>query len=46
MDIHDIARTAKTFGVEKFFLVNPIEAQRELAGKIIDHWSLGPRCRI
>ncbi len=41
MDIHDIARTARTFDVEKFFVVNPIEAQRELAGKIVNHWRQG-----
>ena len=41
MDIHDIARTAKTFGAEKFYVINPIEAQRRLAGQIISHWREG-----
>jgi len=41
MDVHDIARLAKTYGVETFYLINPIEAQRNLAGKIIDHWRNG-----
>ncbi|KAF0157573.1 MAG: cytoplasmic protein [Syntrophaceae bacterium] len=41
MDIHDIARTARTFGVEKFYVINPIEAQRRLAGQIISHWREG-----
>ncbi len=41
MDIHDIARTAKTFGVEKFYVMNPVEAQRRLAGQIISHWREG-----
>lgn len=41
MDLHDIARTAKTFGVEKFFVVNPVALQRELARRIIDHWRFG-----
>jgi hypothetical protein len=41
MDIHDIARTAKTFGVERFYVINPIEAQRRLAGQIISHWREG-----
>jgi len=41
MDIHDIARTAKTFGVEKFYVINPIEAQRQLAGQIVSHWREG-----
>lgn len=41
MDLHDIARTAKTFGVEKFYVINPVEAQRHLAGQIISHWREG-----
>ncbi|MHB8137515.1 MAG: RNA methyltransferase [Smithellaceae bacterium] len=41
MDIHDIARTAKTFGVERFYVINPVEAQRRLAGQIVSHWRDG-----
>lgn len=41
MDIHDIARTAKTFGVKKFYVINPVEAQRRLVCQIISHWSEG-----
>ncbi|MRR17019.1 MAG: RNA methyltransferase [Deltaproteobacteria bacterium] len=41
MDVHDIARLAKTYGVDTFYLINPIEAQRNLAGQIIDHWRNG-----
>ncbi len=38
MDIHDIARSAKTFGVKKYFLVTPIEDQHELVSRILSHW--------
>lgn len=41
MDIHDIARTAKTYSVERFYIVNPIEEQRKLAETIVDHWRNG-----
>lgn len=41
MDIHDIARVAKTYGVKCFYIVNPIPAQRNLAGEIIHHWREG-----
>ncbi|HDQ03556.1 MAG TPA: RNA methyltransferase [Deltaproteobacteria bacterium] len=41
MDIHDIARAAKTFGVKVFYIVNPIKAQQDLARKIISHWQEG-----
>ena len=37
-DLHDIARTAITFGVKKYFVVNPLPAQRAFAQRIIDFW--------
>jgi len=41
MDIHDIARSARTFGVRRFFVVTPVRALRALALKIIEHWEVG-----
>lgn len=41
MDIHDIARAARTYGVKRFYIVNPLPAQRELAGQILNHWQSG-----
>ncbi len=41
MDIHDIARAAATYGVSKFFIVNPHEGQKELAATLIKHWREG-----
>jgi hypothetical protein len=38
MDIHDIARSARTFGITKYFIVTPIEDQHELVGRILAHW--------
>ena len=31
MDIHDIARLAKTYAAKGFYIVNPIQEQRNLA---------------
>jgi hypothetical protein len=41
MDIHDIARSARTYGVRRFFVVTPVRALRALAEKIIEHWEIG-----
>jgi hypothetical protein len=40
-DVHDIARCAKTFGVEGFFIITPLESQVQLAERIIRHWVEG-----
>lgn len=41
IDLHDIARTARTYGVAGFYVVTPLADQREFAGKIISHWVEG-----
>jgi tRNA (guanine37-N1)-methyltransferase len=41
MDIHDIARSACTYGVRGFFVVTPVKALQRLSLKIIEHWETG-----
>lgn len=38
LDIHDIARSSRTFGVKKYFLVNPLEEQQDVVKRIMGHW--------
>lgn len=37
-DLHDIARSCATYGVSRYFVINPIPSQREFAQRIIDCW--------
>ncbi len=41
MDIHDISRISRTFGVKTFYIVTPTLSQHEFAQRIIDHWQEG-----
>jgi len=41
LDVHDLARSARTFGCEQYFIVHPITAQRDLVAKICAHWTEG-----
>lgn len=41
LDIHDIARSACTFGVRRFYVVTPVVALRELSARILAHWGSG-----
>lgn len=41
MDVHDLARIGKTYGVAGVFISTPVRALRLLAEKIIDHWQKG-----
>lgn len=50
IDIHDIARSSKTYGVQEFFIVTPLVDQQKIVQKLLDFWKKGigfeyNRCR-
>lgn len=38
LDIHDIARACRTYGIKGYYLIHPVSAQRELTRRIVGHW--------
>lgn len=41
LDVHDIARACRTFGVDNFHIVTPFRDQQKLVEKIVSHWRQG-----
>lgn len=41
MDVHDIARSARTYGVRRFYVVTPVRALQLLVARILEHWETG-----
>lgn len=41
LDIHDIARTARTYGVGSYFISTPYEDQHKLVNELLEHWQSG-----
>ena len=41
LDLHDISRAAKTYGVRTLYIVTPLGDQRELVHRIVSHWTDG-----
>ena len=41
LDLHDISRAAKTYGVKSFYVVTPLLDQKALIEKIVAHWATG-----
>lgn len=41
IDVHDIARSCRTYDVKAFYVVTPVDGLRALARKILRHWSEG-----
>lgn len=38
LDLHDIARSAKTFGLYRYYVITPVAEQRTLSERIRSHW--------
>ncbi|MEK6201954.1 MAG: RNA methyltransferase [Desulfobulbaceae bacterium] len=41
LDLHDIARAARTFGVDNYYIITPYSDQQTLVQEILDHWQTG-----
>lgn len=41
LDLHDIARAGKTYGVHSYWVVTPFQEQRALVDEIVQHWTQG-----
>lgn len=41
LDIHDIARISRTYDVQRYFVIHPLEIQRKLIGDVLDYWQNG-----
>lgn len=42
LDIHDIARVSRTFGLGGYYICTPLKDQQQLAARLIKHWVSGP----
>lgn len=40
-DIHDISRSCRTFGVQRYYIVTPLESQKKVTRDIIKYWTEG-----
>lgn len=41
LDLHDISRLSRTYGVRAFYVVTPLEDQKVLIERIVSHWVKG-----
>jgi hypothetical protein len=41
LDVHDLSRSARSYGCSDYFVAHPIAAQRELVTRIREHWTEG-----
>jgi tRNA (guanine37-N1)-methyltransferase len=41
LDLHDIARSARTYGLKKYFIVTPLVDQQRIVKTLLDFWNIG-----
>ncbi|MBI4383986.1 MAG: RNA methyltransferase [Nitrospinae bacterium] len=41
LDVHDIARIGRTYGVGGFYVITPLQTQQRLVERIVEHWLSG-----
>lgn len=41
VDLHDFARSGRTYGIHKVFVVTPVTLQQRMVGQVFDHWTQG-----
>ena len=46
LDIHDIARLARTYGLKNYYIITPLEDQKELVKTIVEHWTVNKGGKI
>ena len=40
-DIHDISRTCRTYNVKRYYIIHPLDVQKEIISKILNYWKEG-----
>ena len=46
LDLHDIARAGRTYGIHTYWVVTPYDDQLELADQIVRHWTEGHGAKV
>ena len=41
LDVHDISRICRTYAVNTFYVVTPLETQQKLVSRMMEHWLEG-----
>lgn len=41
LDVHDIARACRVYGIERYYLIHPMEEQLMFVSRLLEHWRIG-----
>lgn len=46
LDVHDIARACRVYGVERYYLIHPMQEQLMFVSRLLEHWRIGDGARF
>jgi hypothetical protein len=46
LDVHDIARACRVYGVERYYIIHPMEEQLMFVSRMLEHWRVGDGARF
>lgn len=46
LDVHDIARACRVYGVERYYIIHPMEEQLMFVSRMLEHWRIGDGARF
>ena len=46
LDVHDISRVSKAYGLENYFIIHPSAEQLMFVARLLDHWQVGEGKRM
>lgn len=41
LDVHDIARASRVYGVERYYIIHPMRDQLMFVSRLLEHWRVG-----
>jgi hypothetical protein len=41
LDVHDIARACRVYGVDRYYLIHPMQDQLMFVARMLEHWRVG-----
>jgi hypothetical protein len=46
LDVHDIARACRVYGIERYYIIHPMEEQLMFVSRMLEHWRIGDGARF
>jgi hypothetical protein len=46
LDVHDIARASRVYGLDRYYIIHPMQDQQIFVHRMLDHWRVGEGAKM